>query len=130
VLAAVAAGHQPGDQPPLKPDQPVPGCTCEPCTGVKDGRFPVRRGEIDVDRAKSVSILDIATRLGLEKPRQRGKEHVIHCPLHEDRRPSLRINAGNGLWYCDVCDEGGDGIRLWECVRRVSFVDAVRELET
>jgi len=44
-----------------------------------------------VDDARGLSILDIAHRLGCGEPQQRGKELRVRCPLHEDRKPSLRI---------------------------------------
>lgn len=41
---------------------------------------------------------------------KRGTDYVAHCPFHEDRHPSLRIDNRKGLWlwYCDVCGIGGN----------------------
>lgn len=33
---------------------------------------------------------------------------MAHCPLHEDRTPSLSIHREEGLWKCHQCGQGGD----------------------
>ncbi len=33
---------------------------------------------------------------------------MAHCPLHEDRHPSLSINQEEGLWKCHSCGSAGD----------------------
>lgn len=81
-----------------------------------------------MEAARAVPILEVVAGLGLGEPVRRGHEWAVCCPFHEDSRPSLRINEGDGLWYCDPCAEGGDGLELWQRVRGVSFVEAVREL--
>jgi DNA primase len=72
--------------------------------------------------------LEVVERLGLGPTRKVGREYLVCCPLHADADPSLRLDAAKGLWYCDPCGEGGDGIRLVMAVRGVSFPDAVRAL--
>src|SRR5207245_3842728 len=37
----------------------------------------------------------------------RDREVSIHCPLHDDQRPSCRVTTGTGAWYCDPCARGG-----------------------
>lgn len=42
-----------------------------------------------------------------------GRENVmVHCPLHEDRRPSLSLNLTKGVWWCHACGKGGGVRRL------------------
>lgn len=42
-----------------------------------------------------------------------GRENVmVHCPLHEDRRPSLSLNFTKGVWWCFACGRGGGVRRL------------------
>jgi len=144
IAHAIHVGHRPGDAPwlngkllPLAEGDPVPGCSCPECTGVpadhparrslQRGRKPGRNG-LPVDEARAVPILEVVSRLGLGEPRKAGREYLVRCPLHDDSRPSLRISPERGLWICDPCGEGGDGIRLVERVRGVSFADAVRQL--
>ena len=78
--------------------------------------------------ARDIPVLEIVGRLNLGEPKRSGKQHRIHCPFHDDRRPSLWINARKGVWYCHPCGFGGDGLDLWQRVRGVGFADAVREL--
>lgn len=141
-LEVVAAAHR---GRPLDSGDPVPGCPCDGCTGLPEddpARLPAwrrKRSDDDeadaerewarrVDAARAVTILSAVAWLGLGEGRKRGREHVLRCPFHDDGRPSLRISVGKGLWVCDPCDVGGDAIRLWQLVRRVPFVDAVREM--
>ena len=124
---------------PLPEGSPVPGCGCEHCTGIADCSparvVPLRtrfrraayREPLDVDSARSVPILDVARRIGLDPVRQ-GKEWVARCPLHGDDKPSLRLNTVKNLWHCFPCGEGGDGIRLLQRARGITFSDAVRQI--
>jgi DNA primase len=50
------------------------------------------------------------------------------CPLHEDRKPSLLVDAGRNLFYCYGCGRGGDVIRFVELQQRVRFPEALRLL--
>ncbi len=123
----------------LADDEPVPGCGCPDCTGIPSDH-PVRQRQLRrlqagrerfaeiVDLARQVPILEVAQRLGLGTPAKKGKELAVRCPLHEDNNPSLRLNPTKQLWYCHPCAEGGDAIKLYMRVRRLSFAEAVREL--
>ncbi len=119
------------DRGPLKPGQPVPGCSCTSCTGVtlpKPPPRPVSESWTDaVDRARAIPILEVVRRLGVE-PEKRGREWIVSAPYREDRSPSLRISPAKGMWFDDPMGEGGDGIKLYMLTRRLSFVEAVREL--
>lgn len=85
-----------------------------------------RKNPLPVAEAKRVSLLTIARSLGLGEPAAHRDEWAVLCPLHDDHDPSLHLNERNGLWYCHVCGEGGDGIRLVERAQHKSFVEAVR----
>jgi len=43
---------------------------------------------------------------------KRGREYVGRCPFHEDRTPSLRVNAEKKTWHCFPCARGG-GVVAW-----------------
>ena len=139
-LAIAAAFHRRRrGLPPLRDEDPIPGCDCEYCTGMaKD--HPARvvrlqprpnraghRKQLNVEEARSVPILEVTKRLGLN-PVQKGRKWIALCPLHDDHHPSLHLDAGKDLWYCHPCAEGGDGIRLLQRARGISFLEAVREL--
>src|SRR5215475_5325549 len=57
--------------------------------------------------------------------RKVGREFFGFAPCHNDRHPSLRVNADKGLWYCDPCATGGDVVRFIEVAERVSFKEAL-----
>lgn len=43
--------------------------------------------------------------------KQRGREWVGLCPFHDDHSPSFSVNPAKGeagLWFCPVCQAGGD----------------------
>lgn len=125
------AASRPGD--PLAPGEPVPGCSCPACTEI-EADDPARGQEkpkttgpsLPVEKARQVSILDLARRLGLGTPRKRGEEHLVRCPFHDDTDPSLSLNMDRGVWYCWPCGEGGDGIELVMRARGVQFPAAVK----
>ena len=144
IACVVHRGWKPGSPPVLRPGEPVPGCTCPACTGIPldhparaslGPARPARRQraagteeQLDVEAARRVPILDVARRLGLGEPRRVGREYVVRCPLHDDRRPSLRLDPRRNLWYCDPCATGGDGLRLYMAARRCTFREAIEEL--
>ena len=136
----VAAGFTKGRS--LDPGVPVPGCSCERCTGISaeapawTRRTPLyaRRmqgrasWEARVDQARAVTLFEVVQRLGLGDPVRTGKEFVVSCPLHHDHSPSLQLNSVKQVWYCHPCGIGGDALQLLIRVRRIEFAEAVREL--
>lgn len=126
--------------PPLRGGDPVPGCSCPACTGVAADAparvVPIRtryrraayRAPLPVEAARRVPLLDVAERLGLGEPVRAGRELLVRCPLHEDKRPSLRLNVAKQVWHCHPCGAGGDGIALYQRARGLAFVEAVKEL--
>ena len=57
---------------------------------------------------ESVSAIDTAEALGLEPDRQ-GR---CACPFHNGHDRNLRLYPGNRGFYCFVCHEWGDSIKL------------------
>jgi hypothetical protein len=123
-LEAVHAGRK------LAPGAPVPRCGCEVCTGIPADVARRRRPHgdrhtaLDVDAARDVPILEVATRLGIEHRRGWAR-----CPFHEDRRPSFHLNAKKNRAFCNPCGRSWDSIALMmEMTTNMTFLDAVREL--
>ena len=108
----------------------VPGARRAPRGDYGDAVYAHRQEQWEQlkDDARSLSILDVARRLGLGEPVKQGKEYVVSCPMHDDRKPSLQLNPAKGTWYCFPCGIGGDGIGLVMKARRVGFPEAIREL--
>jgi hypothetical protein len=86
-----------------------------------------RRGPLPVEAARAVPILDLFERYG-HQLRRVGAEWMTRCPFHEDRRPSLRVRSAKGMWYCDPCGVGGDGLGFVMRLKGIDFAGAVREV--
>jgi hypothetical protein len=56
------------------------------------------------------------------------REPVARCPLHDDSRPSLRVNLDKATWYCDPCAKGGDLFNLAREVWGLDFPACARRL--
>lgn len=41
-----------------------------------------------------------------------GADHVGLCPFHEDRKPSLHVTQGKGLFHCPACGAAGNVIQF------------------
>jgi DNA primase len=60
---------------------------------------------------------------------QRGKQLVGLCPFHDDREPSLVVDAKKQLWnYLGACHEGGDVYRFVMKADGIDFREAHRRL--
>lgn len=49
---------------------------------------------------------------GLKVARRNGDQFTVYCPWHEDRRPSMGINASKRAFKCFACDSGGNLLDL------------------
>lgn len=58
-------------------------------------------------------------------PNDANEIHAV-CPFHEDNKPSFSYNEETGLWYCFVCDTGGDAIQFVRNIEECSFEEAKR----
>lgn len=50
------------------------------------------------------------------------------CPFHNDTNPSLSVNTETGLYFCPVCNEGGDIFKFYMRLKRVDFKEALGQL--
>jgi hypothetical protein len=80
--------------------------------------------DIDIARAREYPITDLYA----GKLRKHGTTALGLCPFHSDSNPSLNINTKKNLYYCFVCNEGGDAIRYYMKTRNVRFKEAVKAL--
>ena len=125
--------------PPLAVGEPVPGCPCEDCTGISEDhevrKMPKLVSSPDwedrVSTARSMNLLDVAHRLGIELKKKGVDSFFGNCPFHEDKTPSLHASptkGSSGVWYCFSCQRGGDPIALVMEVNNMTFPEAVKEL--
>lgn len=86
--------------------------------------------EEKVRKARRMSILDVVSRLGIDKGlTKKSDQYAIICPFHDDHDPSLYLDDQKGLWICFACgDKSGDQIDLWKEVRGLDFKDTLDEM--
>lgn len=85
---------------------------------------------IDYDRLlASVSIDEVAKRLGMELRIEKGARTMALCPFHDDKTPSLLIDSsreqGRQHFHCFSCGAHGDAIDLVKARLNVGFREAV-----
>lgn len=74
---------------------------------------------------KAARIADLFPGSDLKKA---GREMITLCPFHNDSKPSLRISPQKGTYFCDVCVEGGDSLKLLQLRDGLTFSEAVLNL--
>lgn len=72
-------------------------------------------------------ILKTLGQYGLEF-RKNGAEYWAKCPLHNDSKPSLRVNIEKQVWFCDPCQKGGSVIDFVMAFERVNLTAAMDKL--
>lgn len=60
--------------------------------------------------------------------RKSGSSFVAICPFHDDKSPSMHINANKGFYHCFACNAGGDVFRFVMDFERLSFSEAVEKV--
>lgn len=73
------------------------------------------------DIKKQYSIIDIATRLGLNID----KNNKTICPFHNDNNPSLSFNIKENYYHCFSCGASGDNIKLVKEILHCNFNEAI-----
>lgn len=79
-----------------------------------------------IEQLKSdIDLHDLAEKLGLSRDGSKGN---YRSPHHDDKNPSLAINASKGSWKDFSSDAGGSCIDLVMFVKGMEFPDAITEL--
>jgi len=84
---------------------------------VKSSQSPIAKIKEERD------IVEIINRYTTLKGRN-GKYYGC-CPLHEDRAPSLSIDAEKQLWHCFGCGKGGDIIDFVKLAENIDTNQAI-----
>lgn len=50
------------------------------------------------------------------------------CPFHHEKTPSFHIEEGKNLYYCFGCHAGGDIVKFYMEMEKVSYVDSILAL--
>ena len=55
-----------------------------------------------------------------------GTEWTCKCPFHNDRHAgNFKVNTKKNMWYCFVCDEGGDAVTFLMKYKGCSYMEAM-----
>ena len=68
----------------------------------------------------TVSAIDVGRALGLNLDRH----YRCSCPFHKGQDRNMKLYEGNRGFYCFVCHEGGDCIKLVQGVTDCTYMDA------
>jgi DNA primase len=84
----------------------------------------------EIERLKQeISLQELVTLYGVEL-KNKGKDLVGLCPMHDDKEPSLVITPDKNLWHClGACQTGGSVIDWVMKIEGVSFRHAVEILK-
>ncbi len=85
----------------------------------------ILKDDIDALRERADIVAIVGDHTKLKKAGQRWKGL---CPFHSEKTPSFTVDAGNNLYYCFGCNEGGDLYDFLMKVEGLDFVEAVEQL--
>ena len=73
----------------------------------------------------AVSLPDVVRRYTQEVEEKGDGEYMCRCLFHEDRNPSMSVNAAKGVYHCFSCGAGGNLFKLVAEMEGLSFREAV-----
>jgi DNA primase len=60
--------------------------------------------------------------------RKAGNNYKGLCPFHSEDTPSFVVSPKKNIFKCFGCGESGDGLSFYIKLKKISFIDAVKEL--
>lgn len=55
-----------------------------------------------------------------------GSEYTCRCPFHDDHRVgNFMVNPRKNMWYCFVCDRGGDAVQFLIDYKGMTYIEAI-----
>ena len=76
-----------------------------------------------------MNYVDILEKKGITTYSGAGAADVlIHCPFHDDQKPSCEVNIHTGQFYCFGCKESGGFVRLLSEVSGITLDEAKRTI--
>ena len=83
------------------------------------------RDEIDRVRERT-DLVELAAEI--TKVKRTGRSVMAVCPFHQEKTPSLSIDAARGLYHCFGCGKSGDVFRWIQETQTVDFRESVELL--
>ena len=87
----------------------------------------MKKGDEDRERVRAAVNL-VEQFAAVTKVKKSGRSHMALCPFHQEKTPSLSIDAARGLFYCHGCHKGGDVFTLVQETQGMSFPEALESL--
>lgn len=82
--------------------------------------------EIIAEVRNRANLLEVISEVVVLK--RAGKDYKGLCPFHNEKSPSFFVNPEKGIFKCFGCGEGGDVFAFVQKIKRLDFLDTVREL--
>ena len=60
--------------------------------------------------------------------KKKGNKYWGCCPFHNEKTPSFTVDESRGFYYCFGCHVGGDAIKFLMEVRKMPFIDVIKDL--
>jgi len=84
---------------------------------------------IDLEQLKrEVSLLSLAAASGIELKKLSNGEYAALCPFHDDKTPSLHLNASKNLFHCKACGKSGSVVDWIIFSKNVEAKEAIKIL--
>ena len=81
----------------------------------------------DIDKVRErTDLAELATEV--TRVKKSGRSVMAVCPFHQEKTPSLSIDAARGLYHCFGCGKGGDVFQWVQETQNVDFVGALELL--
>ena len=81
----------------------------------------------DIERVRDATDL-VELVAEVTKVRRSGRSVMAVCPFHQEKTPSMSVDAARGLYHCFGCGKSGDLFRFIQDTQAVDFTDAVELL--
>ena len=86
----------------------------------------INRDQITAEDIENARMFDIGNLVTIV--RDENNRGWAYCPWHEEKHPSFCWYKKSNSFYTFCCNKGGDVISLYQELRKISFLDAVKDL--
>lgn len=81
----------------------------------------------DIERVRAAT--NLVELVGdVTKVKKSGRNMMAVCPFHQEKTPSMSVDAARGLYHCFGCGESGDLFRFVEQTQGLNFSEALELL--
>ncbi|GHT42072.1 DNA primase [Bacteroidia bacterium] len=83
-----------------------------------------------LNEIKQISIREYLGQMNMYPIKEYGYYGMYHCPFRSDHNASFKVDYNKNVWHDFGANEGGSIIDLVMRMKSISFVEAVRQLES